>query len=110
VISGKPKTTGIAVAKLDVDWLHPVPLLKVTAAFVDERSGSTVAWLATQPQWSAETGKALQVLRGALERDLARAYLESTTDTSTPTTPQTEKEPPKGLGELFRREDDTPPM
>lgn len=76
MIQGTPKFGGLAVAKIEVDFLKNPVHIDVQAAFVNMKTGDTHGWTRGSPGWSAKTRELINTLRLSMEEDLAAYHLE----------------------------------
>lgn len=74
MIQGTPSFDGIAVAKIEVDFLQNPTHIDVQAAFINVRSGDTHGWTRGSPGWSDQTRELIVKLRESMEQDLANRH------------------------------------
>jgi hypothetical protein len=74
MIQGNPKFDGIAVAKIEIDFLKNPVHIDVQAAFVNVKTGDTHGWTRGAPGWSDDTRLLIKSLRESMERDLASTH------------------------------------
>ena len=70
---GTLKVDGLAVAKIDIDFLQNPVKVHALAALVHHESGQTLGWTdGDGAVFSSETMRKVQELRDAMEQDIAR--------------------------------------
>lgn len=73
-VHGTLKADGIAVCRIEIDYLTNPVKIKALAGFTVEATGQTVGWVdAGANAWSEATLQKLRELRQLMEEDLARA-------------------------------------
>lgn len=85
MIKGTPKFDGLAVTKMELDFIKNPIHIEVSAAFVNSKTGDTHGWTRSSGGWSEETRALIKQLREAMERDMASSHLTDA-DTAAPTT------------------------
>lgn len=76
-IKGRLRSDQMTLAQFSIDWMKPLPAIKILAALTDSKTGVSRAWIDGQGvQWSEKTKEALKALQAALEEDLAAAHFD----------------------------------
>jgi hypothetical protein len=76
-ITGTPRFNGLAVGSLMADFTKGTIVVEATAGFVNSETGETHGWTKGEgATWSPDTMKKLQVLREAMEHDLAKMHFK----------------------------------
>jgi hypothetical protein len=100
-IQGTPKFNGIAVAKIEVDFLRNPVHIDVQAAFVNVKTGDTHGWTRGTPGWSDKTRELISSLRLSMEEDLAARHLEGGASPVSSASSSKVGGEPTGLGEFL---------
>jgi len=77
MIQGSPKFDGIAVAKIEIDFLKNPVHIEVQAAFINTKTGDTHGWTRGGNVFSDRTRTLLLQLRDSMEQDLADRHFST---------------------------------
>lgn len=99
MIQGSPRFDGIAVAKIEIDFLKNPVHIEVQAAFVNSKTGDTHGWTRGGVNFSDKTRTLMLQLRDSMEQDLADRHF--TTGGSMSASSPARSEQTGGIGEFL---------
>lgn len=104
MIQGSVRFDGIAVAKLEIDFLKNPVHIEVQAAFVNSKTGDTHGWARGGVNFSDKTRMLMLQLRDSMEQDLAKRHF--TAGASSRDSLEGQREQTSGIGEFLGTTED----